>query len=523
MAQVITNSDINNPNQQNQNPNQVTTNQANSNQNNANQQAMGQIAQNYGATNQPSGPQSGPQTATNVPQANAPANPNAQKGTGFTNIQSIIQANQGNKLGSTIGQGIQQAGQQAQQATQNAQQQFQQQSQANQANTSANAQLVQNALANPSSVTNPSQVSQFQNLMSGSYQGPTGLANAGQLQAQAQDVNQLNQATTNAGGQQGLLQRFVGNPQYTAGEQNLDALLLGATGGNALAQARQATAGTLSQEQQAQTGATQAAQQYANQAQQFGQNVQQQFGNTVNQQQQALTQQAQNQQQLANTNFANLQSQLAQGNISQNIANQLGITNGAYNYGVTPGQFVTQNAQQATAQNAATAQQYAQMQALAQLGGQSAPGAAQQVLSQYGNPTQAGTFNAANDYNVNSPAFQQALSQGQTGYQQAVAAINPAQQAYNNAAAIGTGGGSFGMGINGGSLNAALLPTSDVNNPLNENYNWNNAVGPSYNSAFVAQAQQAQSALRAAQAAALAQQGQQFNVIPNTPVSTNGS
>lgn len=425
MAQVITDQDLNNPNQQNQNQNGVQTNQSNSGQSQQ-QQGNAQIAQNYSGGAGGGNGQQGSQPAP-------AANPNAQKGSGYTNIQRIVQANQGNKLGSTIGSNIQNAAQQTQGNINQAQQQFQQQAGANRADTNQNAQLVQQALANPTNITgNPNQVSQFQNLLSGTYQGPKGLQNAAQLQAQAQDINQLGQATTSEGGKQGLLQRFVGAPQYTAGQQTLDSLLLGATGGKDLAAARRATAGIQGQEQQAQQGASQTAQEYAKRAQQFGQNVQGQFGDTVAKQQQGLAQQAQTAQQARDAQIAALQQQLSQGNLNKDIATQLGITQGQQNYNLDPSKFVSENSMQANAQNIANAQDYARMQALQQLGGQYSPAAAQQTLAQFQNPSQAGTFAASKAYNVNAPEFQQNLANAQNSYQNFVnSTVNPAQAEYN--------------------------------------------------------------------------------------------
>lgn len=458
MAQVITDQDLNNPNQQNQNQNQngVQTNQSSSGQS-PQQQGNAQIAQNYSGG---AGGGAGGQGAQPAPAAN----PNAQKGSGYTNIQRIVQANQGNKLGSTIGSNIQNAAQQTQGNINQAQQQFQQQAGANRADTNQNAQLVQQALANPTGITgNQNQVSQFQNLLSGTYQGPKGLQNAAQLQAQAQDVGQLGQATTSEGGKQGLLQRFVGAPQYNSGQQTLDSLLLGATGGKDLAAARRATVGVEGQQKQAQQGAAQTAQEYAQRAQQFGQNVQGQFGDTVAKQQQGLAQQAQTAQQGRDAQVAALQQQLGQGNINKDIANQLGITQGQQTYNITPDKFVSENAMQANAQNIANSQDYARMQALQQLGGQYSPAAAQQTLAQFQNPSQAGTFAASKAYNVNAPEFQQNMQNAQNSYQNFVnSTVNPAQAYFNQQRQL-----QGFMGAFGGHYNDYNYLTDPARNALN--------------------------------------------------------
>lgn len=396
MAQPITNADLdkNKPQQNQGGQNQSAQNQTSNNQ----VQGNSQIANNY----------SGQQPA---------ANPNQQKGSGYTNIQRIVGANQANKLGQTIGQNIQQAGQKAQQNIGQAQQQFTQQAGANRADTVQNQQLIQQAFQDPTQLINdPNQVGKFQNLIGGVYQGPQGLQNAGQLQAQAQDVNQLGQAIGSAGGRQGLLQRFVGTPQYTSGQQTMDSLLLGATGGKDLTAARQATLGIAKQANQAEQGATQAAQEYANRAQQLGKDVQNKFGQTVAQQQQGLVQQAQTAQQQRDKDVAALQQQLGEGTLTQDIASKLGITGDDMTYNVDASKFIGANPLQANAQNIASAQDYARMQALQKLGGQFAPQQASQALSQFQNPTQAGSFARSQAYNLDAPGFQEARNAAKTAY-----------------------------------------------------------------------------------------------------------
>jgi hypothetical protein len=437
--------------------------------------------QNQNGQNQPGQPGQAPTVQ--------PYNPNKQVGSGYTNINRIVNANQNNRLGSTIGSNIQQAGQQATQNINQAGQDFQTNSNANRLDTGQNQQLVQNVLADPTKAAqNSQQVNQFGTLMSGNYQGPTGLANAGQLQAQAQDVNQMGQAIGSSAGRQGLLQRFVGNPQYNSGQQSMDNLLLGQTGGKDLAAARQSTTGVQNLAQNQIGGATAAAQEYANRAKQFGQGVQQQFGNTVNQAEQGLTQQAQTAQQARDAKVSALQAQMGQGNINQTVANQLGITQGENTYNLTPQNFVSENAQQANAQNIASAQDYARMQALQQLGGGNAPSAAQQTLGQFTDPSKAGTFQAANAYNVDAPGFQQNMAAAQQSNQDFINAnVNPDQANYNNAVmqALHT---SAAKGTLGGPANHAI--------------DWS-TTDPSHQALLAAQAQAAQ------------QRGGTFNVTPD--------
>jgi len=405
---------------------------------NQQQQQVGIFSPTSGNGQSPTGGQgsgsSGGSTAVAGGSAAAPAtNPNQQKGSGYTNIQKVLQANQGNQLGQAVGNGIQGVGQQASQNLQNQQQQFQQGTSQNQFNTGANQQLVQNVLQNPTqyvsgqpgsqSLSGP-QASQFQQLMSGQYQGPQGLNNTQQLQSQAADVNQLNQAIGSQGGRTGLLQRFVGNPQYTQGQQGLDSLLLGQQNNQqALGQARTATAGLSPQIQNAITGAQAQGQQAASQAQQFGQGVQNQFGQTVtglNNQFQNQATQAQN---ASNAQYQQAIKDFQSGNISQQEANLLGVTPGEQVTGNVLqgiGSYLTQNPLQATAQNDINQQQYAQLAALQQLGGQNAPTSAQNILGQY-NQGQVGQFAAAPTINADTTGFNNALQNSLGNYQSQIA------------------------------------------------------------------------------------------------------
>lgn len=335
-------------------------------------------------------------------------NPNQQKGSGYTNIQKIVQANQGNRLGQAVGSGIQQAGQQTRSNLGQQQQQFQQQSAQNQANSAGNQQLVSNVLQNadqydPTNQTNPNaqQTSQFQKLISGTYQGPQGLANTQQLQNQAQDVGQMAQSLNTAGGRVGLLQRFVGNPQYTGGQQSLDTLLLGQGGGNqaALAQARKATAGLGSQIANASAGAQAQGQEQANAAKEYGQQVQNQFGQTVADINTGLAQKATDAQATQKTNYDKMVSDLKSGNINQTEANLLGI---GQNQVVTSNllsnmdKYITQNPLAASAQNVASGQDYAKINALRSLAGQNASNDTLNTLQKYaGQDTHAGEFGKA--------------------------------------------------------------------------------------------------------------------------------
>lgn len=426
MASTITQNDIDNTNNQNQ--------QAGQNQNNQ-QPGQGTQPPQNNNVNQPYQQQTGqPQQQSTIQSYN----PNKQQGSGYTNIQRIVQANQNNRLGQAVGGGIQQQAGQQQQAIGQAQQNFQQQSQNNRFDTNANTQLVQNVLNDPTqylqSATNPDgtpvqqlnqQGNQFQNLISGQYQGPVNLANAQQLQNQAQDVSQLGQAIGSTGGRIGLLQRFVGNPQYQQGQQTLDSLLLGQTGGQDLAAARRAALQAQGQTAGAIGGAQAQGQENINTAKQFGQNVQNQLGTNVTTKEAALAQQAIDTQTQRDKDVANIKAQLSAGTLTPELAAQLGIASGDRSYGINAASFLNPSDIKATEQNIATPEDYARFQALQQLAGTNTPQAAQDVFGKFsGQQAQAGTLAQNPAYNIDKSKFQDAL---QTAKQQYDAQLAPSQ------------------------------------------------------------------------------------------------
>lgn len=246
------------------------------------------------------GAQTAGQASAQSGQSAAPTYSPVKTGSGFTNIQKLIGANTNNQLGDAVGGGVTSAANQAASNINNAQNDFTTQSAAANNNTDANKQYIDSTLSGiqnqalgtpaagsvdptagststgilPTSDPNgyahantatpaatatsstayqypdgtyaptASDTTKFGTLLSGQYNGPTQLNNLNNLQTQGSDVTNLQNSLNSQEGRQGLLQRFVGgNSQYGQGEQNLDALLLGQTGGKQLSQARLATQG----------------------------------------------------------------------------------------------------------------------------------------------------------------------------------------------------------------------------------------------------------------------------------------
>lgn len=205
--------------------------------------------------NQPASSQPGtPTTQNTIQPSNTPRQIGTQttsgpqqQGTGYTNIQKIVQANQGNGLGQAVVGGIQQTGQQAAGAINSANQDFtnqigQSNQQLQQGNTQYQGLLGKALNIDPNNPLSDADYASAQQFLTGNYSGPTELQNGEQVAAQAADAEQLGKLGGSEAGRAGLLQRFVGGNQYTQGQQKLDNLLLGSNSG-AINQARSATQG----------------------------------------------------------------------------------------------------------------------------------------------------------------------------------------------------------------------------------------------------------------------------------------
>lgn len=199
-----------------------------------------------------------------------------QVGTGFTNINRVLEANRANKLGSSISGNIKQQAGQVRTGIMDQSQEFQKQAGANRLDTEANKQLREQTLGGitgQSGFQDPDAktVEAFQQMRGGEYKGPTGLdeQQTSALKRQGADIASLGNLTGTSSGKQTLLQRIVGAPQYTSGQQKMDSLLLGQSGKD-LHSLRRETKNLESGLGAAQTNAANLAQQYKNRAAEFG-------------------------------------------------------------------------------------------------------------------------------------------------------------------------------------------------------------------------------------------------------------
>lgn len=194
---------------------------------------------------------------SSAPQA-ASSNPSQkQKGTGFTNIGKVLNANQGvgEKLGQKIGGGLSDQANSVREGIQSSQNKFTNQmgTAAGQANNAINAGATYARQAGENDSDYANRVSAGQNvdysqigknLASAAYSGPMGLENANQLNSQASNTAALGRLAGNSAGQSQLLRSQVAQRgNYTTGQNALDSLLLGQGGQKAVQTGRASTNG----------------------------------------------------------------------------------------------------------------------------------------------------------------------------------------------------------------------------------------------------------------------------------------
>lgn len=272
-----------------------------------------------------------------------------QKGTGFTNLNRVLQANKGNKLGSTVSSGIQGQVQGVKTQVKSAQDQFNEEAQKNRLDTqeasdkrneilnrfspssgtsSVQAQQTQAPAGTSNTAQQPVQspvsdqeIQDFTKYRTGTYTGPKELQDATSLYGKAQQAEQLGGLSQSEGGRQELLRRFVGGNNYTAGQKQLDSTILGQKPGQLGAAARQAR-GATNLVEGANTQAANLAQEYTNRAKAFGEETTQKVGETKAPLSQALdtkVSEAQKAEENRLTNLKQIQNVLAGGDQFKNL------------------------------------------------------------------------------------------------------------------------------------------------------------------------------------------------------------
>lgn len=186
--------------------------------------------------NQPQLPSAGSTTSQGAQSASQPQMGQPTSSGQFQNLDSYLQAQQGNQFGQQVANKLQGEVDQANQARQNAEQTFKGQSDQNTVNY--NPDVVNQTLQNPTQVlsqkdqtfSSPSTYDQFVKERDAQYKGPLSLSDTPALYNQvfgtAQGAAQKANATGSEEGRFGLLTNYFNNPNYTQGQKSLDNLLL---------------------------------------------------------------------------------------------------------------------------------------------------------------------------------------------------------------------------------------------------------------------------------------------------------
>jgi hypothetical protein len=370
-----------------------------------------------------------------MPQSNSSNNTNntsntpvdTKQGTGFVNLQSFLAANQGNQLGNTVSNDISNNVNQTNNDLNTSNQAFSQGVSQNAFDTSNNQNQATNIINEASNLgggqtLDNNDQNQFSTWAQGGYAGPTTLNNSQQLQNEANQTQQIGQATSSQNGRLGLLQNFIGGNGYTQGEANLDNMLLSPSTGQ-LQQSAQGAQGAVNNVNQSLNSAQQQAQTVAQQNQLFGQNITGQANQAYTGYQTGLTNQATadnaNESNLYNTDLSALQNPTA--NSLSTLPSSWGLQYGMQTNGVNPATngYLQQEAN-ATAQNVANSSDISRLNALAQLSGTTNTFVNQLSTTPY-DPTQAVTFN--------NPAFSADVNQAANSFQKQIA-ITPTNSSF---------------------------------------------------------------------------------------------
>lgn len=348
--------------------------------------------------------------------ANAPGQPNQaqQRGSGFTNLSRIMQANQNNRLGSAIQSGITGGAQQVRQQLGDTRNQFQQASDTNNLASDQNQQIRENVLKNiaggQTNISDP-QAKQFAEFRGGQYTGPTGLDSS----KVAQLGSRANELTTQAKNpfSQNTLQATIGaqsKQPYTQGQVNLDRTLLGTVNPNVLGQTRQSVRGlpqNVARERDIAAGTGMLRQQ---QAAQFGKDTQSKLANQTGGITSGIENQMNKYKTDQGTDFTNYQNAFTTGNISQLGANnpELQKLVGQEYYNINPNnsEFLSKNA--INKENVGTAQQKAQLDALAKLAGGS---------NDYLTNVAAQSYDPTHSIGVDTAGLQNAMAASKANYE----------------------------------------------------------------------------------------------------------
>lgn len=351
---------------------------------------------------------SGTSAPTNV--AAPSATPAATSSGRFQNLQSYLKANEGYNQGKGLAGQVDSTltGKQQTQVDNYSQDAQRVQGQAQEAGRpfESTSSYLQQAFADPTKVANdPNAMAQWQQYYNGSYAAPKAYDANGQL---AQGQNQFQQTaalTKTEPGRMGLLQKFYGNPGYTAGQQQLDNLFM--QGNSSQLSQLQNNAKDLSQQvgsayvdnsaqSQAALDALKANAASASQATQSG------LTNNISNEQVALSRRASDEQAKREGMYNGLLDHLTRNTLTPEEISKLGLTSGQPIYNLNMADYLKNTVGQVGVGNVANASDQAKFQALAKLSGQPL----ESELGQWANPTNQ----LANPYTLDTNALNAAIA-----------------------------------------------------------------------------------------------------------------
>lgn len=330
-------------------------------------------------------------------------------GTGFTNIQNILQANKANRLGASVAGGVQQAGVAAKGAINQAGQQFKTEADKERQRLQDETNRASRVLGDVSQASEED-VNAFEGIRGGQSKGPTGIANAAELQGKANEASALGAATGTEAGRYGLLQRYVGgNKQYTGGQQKVDNMLLGQTGAGQLRQAKKSTLGLPAQLATQQVGAQEEGKSLQNTAQGLAKDTLGKLDQQVVDYDTGMEQRAKDAAAQRAAYVSQAKLDLQNGLADEKTLQALGLSAGSNIYDQDLSGLLNESDEIATRQNVQGEADWKKIDALRRLSGQSLTGEASSDLAQYNDKNVVGQFDKAGTYGSIDPQIAKQL------------------------------------------------------------------------------------------------------------------
>lgn len=351
----------------------------------------------------------------------------------FVNIQNYMNANKPkdaqSSMAGMIGQKLEEQKTQNQQKLQETTQNFQQQAQGNK--IEYKPEVVNKVLADPTAYAKPevatptaaptqqqSEYQQFEQIKSGDYKGPKELEDYGALKQQTENFQDLTKQGATEQGRFNLLRNMFNKQGYSRGQQTLDNLLIQSDQGQmrSLAADRSKAAELKRQLEASQRDAVQTGMQLGDQARSARNQFIDQFGNVVSNIDTSIAQRASQAQRERDDLIASMETLYKKGVISAKDLEQFKLDNQMDIYNVDPSKYLKPSELKASRQNVASAEEYARLKALEQLGAGASKEETLAKILQYGDATQAEAFLKDPSYSFQTDKFKEAVADAKGQY-----------------------------------------------------------------------------------------------------------